>query len=147
MVLNHVFLRTDEKGKRTFFAPEELDIVHDEAGRVTGARAKSDGLPVDYAGISTMSKSSRNGVDPQELIDHYGADTARFFIIFTSPPSKRSSGRMRASRAPTVFCAVCGISATGTKRASRLLQWSRESLTGRTKSRCCERNEPRSTAS
>jgi leucyl-tRNA synthetase len=88
MVLNHVFLRTDEKGKRTFFAPEELDIVHDEAGRVTGARAKSDGLPVDYAGISTMSKSSRNGVDPQELIEHYGADTARFFIIFTSPPEQ-----------------------------------------------------------
>ncbi len=69
MVLNHVFLRTDDKGKRTFFAPEELDVVHDDAGRVTGARAKADGQPVDYAGISTMSKSSRNGVDPQELID------------------------------------------------------------------------------
>ena len=88
MVLNHVFLRTDDKGKRTFFAPEELDVVHDDAGRVTGARAKADGQPVDYAGISTMSKSSRNGVDPQELIDRYGADTARFFIIFTSPPEQ-----------------------------------------------------------
>jgi leucyl-tRNA synthetase len=86
MVLNHVFLRTDDRGKRTFFAPEELDIIHDAEGRVTGARAKADGLPVEYAGISTMSKSSRNGVDPQELIDRYGADTARFFIIFTSPP-------------------------------------------------------------
>jgi leucyl-tRNA synthetase len=88
MVLNHVFLRTDAKGKRTFFAPEELDIVHDDAGRVTGARARSDGQPVEYAGISTMSKSSRNGVDPQELIEKYGADTARFFIIFTSPPEQ-----------------------------------------------------------
>jgi leucyl-tRNA synthetase len=88
MVLNHVFLRTDEKGKRTFFAPEELEIVHDADGRVTGARAKADGQPVEYAGISTMSKSSRNGVDPQELIDRYGADTARFFIIFTSPPEQ-----------------------------------------------------------
>jgi leucyl-tRNA synthetase len=86
MVLNDVFLRTDAKGKRTFFAPEELDIIHDAEGRVTGARAKGDGQPVEYAGISTMSKSSRNGVDPQELIDRYGADTARFFIIFTSPP-------------------------------------------------------------
>ncbi|MFO1362997.1 MAG: leucine--tRNA ligase [Burkholderiales bacterium] len=88
MVLNHVFLRTDEKGKRTYFAPEELDIVHDEAGRVTGARARSDGRPVEYAGISTMSKSSRNGVDPQALIEQFGADTARFFIIFTSPPEQ-----------------------------------------------------------
>ena len=88
MVLNHVFLRVDGKGKRTFFAPEELDIVHDDAGRVTGARSKADGQPVEYAGISTMSKSSRNGVDPQELIDRYGADTARFFIIFTSPPEQ-----------------------------------------------------------
>jgi leucyl-tRNA synthetase len=88
MVLNHVFLRTDDKGKRTFFAPEELEIVHDADGRVTGARAKSDGRPVEYAGISTMSKSSRNGVDPQELIERYGADTARFFIIFTSPPEQ-----------------------------------------------------------
>ncbi len=88
MVLNDVFLRTDGKGKRTYFAPEELDIVQDDAGRITGARAKADGRPVDYAGISTMSKSSRNGVDPQELIDRYGADTARFFIIFTSPPEQ-----------------------------------------------------------
>jgi len=88
MVLNDVFLRVDGKGKRTFFAPEELNIVHDDAGRVTGARSKADGQPVEYAGISTMSKSSRNGVDPQELIDRYGADTARFFIIFTSPPEQ-----------------------------------------------------------
>ncbi len=88
MVLNDVFLRTDTKGKRTYFAPEELEILHDDAGRVTGARALGDGLPVDYAGISTMSKSSRNGVDPQALIERYGADTARFFIIFTSPPEQ-----------------------------------------------------------
>jgi leucyl-tRNA synthetase len=88
MVLNHVFLRTDEKGKRTFYAPEELDIAYDNAGRVSGATAKADGLAVEYGGISTMSKSSRNGVDPQELIDRYGADTARFFIIFTSPPEQ-----------------------------------------------------------
>jgi leucyl-tRNA synthetase len=86
MVLNHVFVRTDGKGKRTYFAPEELDILTDEAGRVNGARARADGQPVPYEGISTMSKSSRNGVDPQELIEHYGADIARFFIIFTSPP-------------------------------------------------------------
>jgi leucyl-tRNA synthetase len=86
MVLNHTFLRVDDKGKRTFFAPEELEIIRNDEGRVTGARARADGLPVDYDGISTMSKSSRNGVDPQELIDRYGADIARFFMMFTSPP-------------------------------------------------------------
>jgi leucyl-tRNA synthetase len=86
MVLNHVFVRTDDKGKRIYFAPEELDILTDDAGRMNGARSKADGQPVPYEGISTMSKSSRNGVDPQELVEHYGADIARFFIIFTSPP-------------------------------------------------------------
>jgi leucyl-tRNA synthetase len=86
MVLNHTFLRVDDNGKRTFFAPEELEIIRDDEGRVTGARARADGRPVDYDGISTMSKSSRNGVDPQELIDRYGADIARFFMMFTSPP-------------------------------------------------------------
>jgi leucyl-tRNA synthetase len=86
MVLNHTFLRVDDKGKRTFFAPEELEILRDDEGRVTGARARADGQAVHYDGISTMSKSSRNGVDPQELIDRYGADIARFFMMFTSPP-------------------------------------------------------------
>ncbi len=86
MVLNDVFLRIDDKGRRSFFAPDELEIIYDDAKRVTGARLKADGSPVEYAGVSTMSKSSRNGVDPQELIERHGADTARFFIISTSPP-------------------------------------------------------------
>ena len=125
MVLNHVFLRIDEKGKRTFFAPEELDIDHDEAGRVIGARAKSDGLPVDYAGISTMSKSSRNGVDPQELIEHYGADTARFFIIFTSPPEQTLEWSDAGVEGSHRFLRRVWISAHGTKRASLpALSWS-----------------------
>ena len=47
---------------------------------------KSDGKPVESGGIRTMSKSKNNGVDPQALIDQYGADTARFFMMFTSPP-------------------------------------------------------------
>jgi leucyl-tRNA synthetase len=88
MVLNHIFQRKAEKGGITYFAPEEIAVELDADGRVTGARARSDGEPVDYAGIGTMSKSKRNGVDPQELIEKYGADTARFFIIFTSPPEQ-----------------------------------------------------------
>ena len=88
MVLNHIFQRRGEKGGITYFAPDEVTLVHDTEGKVASARAKGDGLPVDYDGIGTMSKSKQNGVDPQDLIDKYGADTARFFIIFTSPPEQ-----------------------------------------------------------
>ncbi|MGB7991763.1 MAG: class I tRNA ligase family protein, partial [Candidatus Methylophosphatis roskildensis] len=88
MVLNHVFSRRGEKGGIDYFAPDEIDLAHDAGGRITGAIAKADGRPVDYDGIGTMSKSKRNGVDPQSLIEHYGADTARFFIMFASPPEQ-----------------------------------------------------------
>jgi leucyl-tRNA synthetase len=88
MVLNHIFQRKGEKGGITYFPPDELDIQRDTEGRITGALAKSDGKTVDYAGIGTMSKSRLNGVDPQALIEQYGADTARFFIIFTNEPEQ-----------------------------------------------------------
>jgi leucyl-tRNA synthetase len=88
MVLNHVFLRKGGKVGISYFAPDEVHVDTDADGRVIGARAKSDGQPVEYAGMGTMSKSRRNGVDPQDLIEKYGADTARFFIIFTSPPDQ-----------------------------------------------------------
>jgi leucyl-tRNA synthetase len=88
MVLNDIFQRKTDKGGIAYFAPDEIDVERDTDGRVTGARAKSDGQPVEYAGLGTMSKSKRNGVDPQALIESYGADTARFFIIFTSPPEQ-----------------------------------------------------------
>jgi leucyl-tRNA synthetase len=87
MVLNHIFSRRTEKGAIEYFAPEEVDPILDSEGRITGARAKSDGLPVDYDGIGTMSKSKRNGVDPQDLIDTYGADTARLFVMEANPPT------------------------------------------------------------
>jgi len=88
MVLNDIFQRRTAKGGVEYFAPEEVAVEKDAEGRVTGARAKSDGQPVEYAGLGTMSKSKRNGVDPQALIETYGADTARFFIMFTSPPEQ-----------------------------------------------------------
>ncbi|MFZ4499765.1 MAG: class I tRNA ligase family protein, partial [Burkholderiales bacterium] len=76
------------KGGIEYFAPDEIDIVRDEAGRILGAKSKTDGSAVGYDGIGTMSKSKRNGVDPQGLIDAYGADTARFFMMFASPPEQ-----------------------------------------------------------
>jgi leucyl-tRNA synthetase len=88
MVLNHIFSRRTEKGGIEYFAPEEVELVHDNQGKVTGAKLIKDGSAVDYQGIGTMSKSKRNGVDPQSLIEQYGADTARFFMMFAAPPEQ-----------------------------------------------------------
>jgi leucyl-tRNA synthetase len=88
MVLNHIFSRRTEKGGIEYFAPEEVELVRNEAGHVTGATLKADGSTIDYGGVGTMSKSKRNGVDPQALIEQYGADTARFFMMFASPPEQ-----------------------------------------------------------
>ncbi len=88
MVLNHIFSRRTDKGGIEYFAPEEVELVHDEHGKVSGAKLLADGQPVDFQGMGTMSKSKRNGVDPQALIDQYGADTARFFMMFAAPPEQ-----------------------------------------------------------
>jgi leucyl-tRNA synthetase len=88
MVLNHIFSRRTAKGGIEYFAPEEVELTHDAQGKVTGAKLLKDGTTIDYQGIGTMSKSKRNGVDPQSLIEQYGADTARFFMMFASPPEQ-----------------------------------------------------------
>jgi len=88
MVLNHIYSRRSDKGGIEYFWPHEVEDVRDEAGKVTGARVKADGSMVDYEGVGTMSKSKNNGVDPQALIDTYGADTARLFVMFASPPEQ-----------------------------------------------------------
>ena len=88
MVLNHIFSRRNDKGGIEYFWPDDVEWIHDEAGRPLGCRSRTDGLPVEYEGIGTMSKSKNNGVDPQSLIDRYGADTARLFVMFASPPEQ-----------------------------------------------------------
>ena len=88
MVLNHIFSRRTAKGGIEYFAPEEVELIQDDNGKITGARLVSDGSAIDYQGIGTMSKSKRNGVDPQSLIEQYGADTARFFMMFAAPPEQ-----------------------------------------------------------
>ncbi|HTT07945.1 MAG TPA: class I tRNA ligase family protein, partial [Gammaproteobacteria bacterium] len=88
MVLNHIYSRRTDKGGIEYFAPDEVEPQHDSDGKITGAKSRTDSQPVDYQGMGTMSKSKRNGVDPQALIEKYGADTARFFIMFASPPEQ-----------------------------------------------------------
>ncbi len=86
MVLNEIFFRKEGEGRIKYFNPIDIDIRTDEAGKRTSMTLRADGLPVESAGIGTMSKSKNNGVDPQSLVEEYGADTARFFMMFTSPP-------------------------------------------------------------
>ena len=88
MVLNHIYSRKAEKGGIEYFWPDDVENVHDARGQVIGARLKSDGSAIEYGGVGTMSKSKNNGVDPQSLIDQYGADTARLFVMFASPPEQ-----------------------------------------------------------
>ncbi len=86
MVLNHVYSRKSAKGGIDYFWPHEVEHLHDEGGKIVGAKLKIDGSMVDYGGVTTMSKSKSNGVDPQDLIDRYGADTSRLYMMFTAPP-------------------------------------------------------------
>jgi leucyl-tRNA synthetase len=88
MVLNHIFKRRTAQGGVEYFAPDAVDLELDAKGAIVAARAKADGEPVDYDGIGTMSKSKLNGVDPQSLIESYGADTARLFMMFAAPPEQ-----------------------------------------------------------
>jgi len=78
---------TDASGRREWVNPGEVLVEKDAKGKIVAARRQSDGAPVVYDGIGTMSKSKNNGVDPQALIEQYGADTARFYTIFASPPT------------------------------------------------------------
>jgi leucyl-tRNA synthetase len=86
MVLNHIYSLKNTKGGIEYFWPNEVEDVHGADGKVTTAKRKTDGLVVNYEGVGTMSKSKSNGVDPQDLIEKYGADTARLYTMFTAPP-------------------------------------------------------------
>ena len=86
MVLNEIFFRKTGSGRISYFNPADVEIKVDDKGNRLGAILRSDGQPVESGGIGTMSKSKNNGVDPQALIDEYGADIARFFMMFASPP-------------------------------------------------------------
>ncbi|MFC5300000.1 leucine--tRNA ligase [Azospira restricta] len=88
MVVAPTFYRDAGDGKKRWINPADVDVATDERGRPTGATLKADGQPVIIGGTEKMSKSKNNGVDPQALIDQYGADTARLFIMFASPPDQ-----------------------------------------------------------
>jgi len=87
MVLNNAFFHKPEGGGKNYFWESEIDIRKDARGHISGATLKADGSTLEHE-LTTMSKSKNNGVDPQSLIEQYGADTARFFMMFAAPPEQ-----------------------------------------------------------
>ncbi|WP_335963101.1 leucine--tRNA ligase [Acinetobacter haemolyticus] len=88
MVLADTFYREAENGKKTWFNPADIELERDEKGRILSAKYLGDGQEVVIGGQEKMSKSKNNGIDPQAIIDQYGADTARVFMMFAAPPDQ-----------------------------------------------------------
>ena len=88
MVLNETYYREDAAGKKTWFNPADINLTMDDKGRPQSATLVADGAPVEIGGTEKMSKSKNNGIDPQAQIEQYGADTARLFTMFASPPEQ-----------------------------------------------------------
>jgi leucyl-tRNA synthetase len=89
MVVAPTFYRDLDGGKKLWINPAEVDVEVDAKARPLGATLKTDGQPVTIGGTEKMSKSKNNGVDPQAIIDAYGADTARLFMMFAAPPDQQ----------------------------------------------------------
>jgi leucyl-tRNA synthetase len=87
MVLKGAFFHKPADAGKNYYWEHEVDVITNEHGQIIGGKLKADGTPLEYE-MTTMSKSKNNGVDPQELIDQYGADTARLFVMFASPPEQ-----------------------------------------------------------
>ncbi|MCP5221759.1 MAG: leucine--tRNA ligase [Zoogloeaceae bacterium] len=87
MVLNNAFFHKPEGGGKNYFWEKDIEIGRDAKGHITGATLTADGTVLEHE-LTTMSKSKNNGVDPQSLIEQYGADTARFFMMFAAPPEQ-----------------------------------------------------------
>ena len=86
MVLADSFYRENENGSKTWFSPLDIEFERDEKGGIKQAIHKKDGRAVIHAGMTKMSKSKNNGIDPQTMVDQYGADTVRLFMMFAAPP-------------------------------------------------------------
>ncbi|MDQ3908095.1 MAG: leucine--tRNA ligase [Acidobacteriota bacterium] len=86
MVVAETFYRDgEEPGQRVYYNPADVDVVRDDKGRVASATLISDGHPVTVGPFEKMSKSTNNGVDPDEMIKAYGADAVRIFSLFAAP--------------------------------------------------------------
>ena len=88
MVIAETFYRENANGSKDWINPADVEIHRDEKARVIGAVLKADGKPVHIGGTEKMSKSKNNGVDPQTMVEKFGADTVRLFSMFAAPPEQ-----------------------------------------------------------
>jgi leucyl-tRNA synthetase len=86
MLFAECFYRETSEGKKRWYYPSEVTVQYDDKGRPTGAVAKDDGLAVSLGGMEKMSKSKNNVVEPKDIIERFGADTARAYVMFAGPP-------------------------------------------------------------
>jgi leucyl-tRNA synthetase len=86
MLSAECFYRETSEGKKRWYYPSEVTVQYDDKGRPTGAVAKDDGLAVSLGGMEKMSKSKNNVVEPKDIIERFGADTARAYVMFAGPP-------------------------------------------------------------
>src|SRR4051812_40685668 len=126
MLLAECFYREEENGRKRWFYPAEIDVKHDEKGRIVGAVAVDDGKPVEFGGIEKMSKSKNNVVEPRDIIERFGADTARAYVMFAGPPAESAvwsdSGAAGVHRFLRKLWSTCREAATfteGTDEARR----------------------------
>ena len=110
MLLNHIYFKPTDKGTKDYYPPTEVRNTLDDKGHITGGTLP-DGSTVEYGGIGKMGKSERNGVDPQDLIEKYGADTARLYVMFVGGPEDPAlwsdnavEGAMRFLRRVWTYC-------------------------------------------
>ncbi len=88
MVIAETFYRDNANGSKDWINPADVEIERDEKGRIVGAKSKADGQPVHIGAVEKMAKSKNNGVDPQTMVDKFGADTVRLFSMFAAPPEQ-----------------------------------------------------------
>jgi leucyl-tRNA synthetase len=88
MVVADTYYREEADGSLHWFNPADVDVVRDDKGKPTGATLRADGRAVLIGGVEKMSKSKNNGIDPQSMVDRYGADTVRLFSVSDSPANQ-----------------------------------------------------------
>ena len=89
MVLNHIYSCTTAQGRRRYFNPADVRAKREDGSEIFETTTpEGETIRVEYGGLGKMSKSENNGVDPEGLIARFGADTARLFTMFASPPEQ-----------------------------------------------------------
>jgi leucyl-tRNA synthetase len=88
MVVADTYFRDNADGSKDWINPAEVEVHRDDKGRPVEAVLRADGKPVQIGATEKMAKSKNNGVDPQTMVDKYGADTVRLFSMFAAPPEQ-----------------------------------------------------------